>query len=121
MCPHTCYLFARCLYGDCVHYGSNPDGLDIDKLANTERGKLSPVATALDAAEGQSWIGSGHTIDEDSAGFYAPGKSASTFNIACPQVAAQAKIGVVRQFYGMVGVTGANDSSDRPERFFVED
>src|SRR6185312_6712555 len=52
-----------------IYCGSNPDRLDIHELVNAERGKFTAIATALDAAKRKAWIGCGHTIDEDRAGF----------------------------------------------------
>src|SRR5579872_1790199 len=117
---HFC-LFAGC-FGRCgIHRRANPDRLDVDELANTERGKFTAIAAALDAAERQTWIGGGHTVDEDAAGFNATGQGASALDVSCPQVAPQAKIRVVCQFYGMVSITCANNCRDWAKRLFVED
>jgi len=48
-------------------------------------------------------------------------QAAGTFNVACPQVAAQSKIRVVRQFHCVFGVAGTDYCSDWSKSFFTEE
>src|SRR6266849_9782193 len=52
--------------------GPDPHRLNVDELFDPIGTELAAVAAALDAAEGQAWIGSDHAIDEHTAGLDAP-------------------------------------------------
>src|ERR1700674_2579346 len=86
--------------------GADPDGLDVDEFSDAEGREFAAIAAAFDAAEGEARVGGRHAVDEDAARFEMAGEGAPARNIACPQVAAQPKVRVVRQFYGVVGVAG---------------
>jgi len=43
---------------------SNPDGLDVDELADAEFGEFAAIAGLLHAAEGEAGIGGDHAVDK---------------------------------------------------------
>src|SRR5579859_5679651 len=100
---------------------ADPDGLDVDEFADAEGGEFAAIATALDAAEGQARVTGGHAVYEHATGFEVTGEGAPALDVARPQIAAQAKVGVVCQFDGVIGVAGGNDGGGRAEGLFAED
>ena len=54
--PFLDFLFTGFLRWRILSFGTNPDGLDIHKFLDAKRGEFSPVATTLDATEGEAWV-----------------------------------------------------------------
>src|SRR5438128_3951875 len=51
----------------CLGRRADPDGLDVDELADPEARELATVAALLRAAERQPRVGRDHPVDEDRA------------------------------------------------------
>src|SRR5260370_17468922 len=100
---------------------SDPDGLDIDELADTESGKLASVATAFDASKRQTGVGGSHAIDEDTSRLDTACQLARTLDVARPQVATQSKLRGVGQLHCVFSITRTNHGSNRTKRFLPED
>ncbi len=99
---------------------TDPDGLDVDELANAERRQFASVPTALDPTERQAWITGCHPVDEDATRLDPACKLLSMLDIARPEVATQAISGSISDRDGLLGIAHLHDRRDRPERLLLE-
>src|SRR6266568_977328 len=113
-------LFARCLRWCILDLGTNPDGLDIHEFLDTEGGELAAISTMLDPSERKARITCCHAVNEHAASLDAGSQCTGLLDIARPEIAAQAKLGVVCQFNSMLCITGMNNSGNGTEGLIGE-
>src|SRR5215510_1922692 len=98
----------------------DPDGLDVDELADAVLRQLASVAGALDAAEGHARVGLDDAVDEDRPGLDLLGQMLGAPAVPRPQRGAESKGRVVGQPDGVVLVLRPDKRRDGPERLLIE-
>src|SRR5947209_3090500 len=68
----------------------DPDGFDVDKLADADLGQLAAVAAVFDAAEGEAGIGFDCAVDKNAAGFDLGAEAFGQCDVGSPDAGAQA-------------------------------
>src|SRR5476651_2437083 len=94
---------------------ADPDGLDVDELADAFAGELAPVASLLDAAERQARIALYHSVDEHRTGLQLGRELLLLGQIVGERSRAQSERGVVGLLDGLIQALDAHDRSDRSE------
>src|SRR5258708_33440180 len=105
----------------CHGRGSDPDGLDVDELADPEARELAAMSTLLRAAERQPRIGRDHPVDEDRARFDAARQRPGALEIGGPERRAEALRRAVRAPHRPGATPGREGSGDRTERLLLPD
>src|SRR5206468_877042 len=98
----------------------DPDGLDVDELADAVLRQLAPVTGALDASERHARVGLDDAVDEHGARLDLRCQMLGAPAVLGPQRRAETKGRIVGQADGIALVLRADDGRHRSEGLLVE-
>src|SRR5215467_6293783 len=110
-------LFVQCI----LDLRANPHSLHIDKLLDTKGRKFPTIAATLNSTKRKARIRCSHAVNKHTASFDICRQFASLLDVACPQVAAQTKPGIIRQFNRMSRIASANNRCRRTKGLVDKD
>ena len=90
-----------------------------DELVDAVLGEFAAVARVLHAAEGDSWVGLRRLVDVAHPGLHLAGDALAALEVVGPDRGAEAELGVVGDFDGLLLVLDLEDRGDGAEQFLV--